>query len=198
MYPKSLLLRIIQEKPQITTYRIAKLAYLFDLACVQVYSQPKSKIPFNWGLYGPYCLDIEKIIGELEDEGKITREHAIITGGKHKGQECVVHSAIENQKTLFSDLDEQIFSYVIKKYSNLSFDELNNFVYATPPMKKAQEKGKRFRQLDLKEKTGMPDVFFDSSFVRKVLNTHTKKTEEKLIPLEEVWNKVKNHSIPRG
>ena len=144
-------------------------------------------MPFYWGLYGPYCREIEESLWELEDESKISKENIYI---EKKGWDCTIHVAKTQENPPLNELDEKLLKYIIKKYSNMKHADLDTFVYSTPPMKKAQRKKKRFKLLDLKTTEGVPKIFYNPSVAKQILESAVEGPKHKRVSLEEAWKKL--------
>ncbi len=187
MNSKDIILRIIKLKPEITTYRVAKLAYIFDLASVQLSGNTKTGLPFYWGLYGPYCREIEESLWVLVDEGKISKENLHI---EKKDWDCTIHEAKTNENPPLNELEEKLLEYILKKYSNMRHDDLDEFIYATPPMKKAQKGEVRFKLLDLQSTEGVPKIFYDPSVAKQILESTVEGPKHKRVSFEEAWKKL--------
>ncbi len=167
MKAKTLLLRIIQKKPSLTRFHVAKLAYLFDLAYVQLTGEPSTDIPYEWNWYGPYSKEIDKRLWDLHNQKKI-KISPYKTSTNH---DCFLHLPIDKTRPRIKAEAERILDYIINKYGDMTTDQLKEFVYNTPPMKEAQKKDMRFEELDLRSHTGIPESLYDTDTARMILDS---------------------------
>ncbi len=187
MDSKVLLLRIIQERPSVTSTHLAKLAYLFDLTCVYVLGKQASDIQYLWWQYGPYTPLIEKFIWELEEEGRI-RVKPYKTRSNH---DCRLHEALDTAVPRFQKAQETVLQMVLKRYSRMTYDQLISAVYKTPPMLEAKKRDAKMEPLKMDSQEGMPDVLKDVEAQKMILRSHKPGTKwilaadviEKLIAL---------------
>jgi hypothetical protein len=191
MRSEDIVLRIIQKKPNITPTRLAKILYLIDLSFVQLTGKRKTQFPYLWHWHGPYCREIDDSLWELLDEGKISRS----TFKPSEDIECTLHESLTDESPQLSETEESVVKYIIKKYANLPFKELLDFVYATPPMQDAQKKQKRFVRLNLKSQTGLPKIIPNKETARMILNSELKDKKHKSIDFEKTWQKIEDRCI---
>jgi hypothetical protein len=184
MMGKDLLLRIIQESPDLPTFHIAKLAYLFDLLCVHALGSMQSDIEYRWWNFGPYSPDLERKLWDLEREGKI-RTFSYKTS---KNRDCRLHSPIEATKPRFSPDQETVLDYVIRRFSGMKTEELKELVYATPPMLEAQKADARMDLLHMDSRENLPEILQDASTTRMAIASH--RPGARWIPAAEVMEKL--------
>jgi len=185
MKANDIILRIIQLRPSLTTFHVAKLAYLFDLACVQLFGEPRSGIHYKWWHYGPYGEDIDRAIGDLENKGKIKVEDYTTM----KMRNSRLHSAVSSRKPKLTSDEEQLIEHVVKRFGFMTTAELKNFVYSTPPMIDAQKKHAKYDSLNLYYRGDVPDAFFNTETVRALLGRE-RKSSLKYVSAEEVLAKI--------
>ena len=140
MKAKDLILRILQTKTLPTT-RLAKLCYIFDLASIQLQGQQKSDLPYKWWDHGPYCQEFARAVWELEEEGKIKREPYKTRTDNY---DCILHLALDKKRPRLSKTDAELLDYVIDRFSRVDLNDLEKFVYSTPPMVEAQKKRHKY------------------------------------------------------
>ena len=175
-------------KPKLPTFNIAKLVYLFDLACVQILGSKATKFPYKWHLHGPYCKEIEDAIWELKDEKKID----IIPYTTKKNYDCQLHVPVEEYSPEIGKPENEILKYIMKNYKSLNYEELKDFVYNTPPMQEAKKKNKRFEPLNLKVKSDIPKHLLNKETLNMILNSEISIREKRLIPFEKAWEKLES------
>lgn len=161
MDSKELVLRIIQLQPSLSRYRIAKYIYLFDLACIQLYGEPKSGINFKWKDHGPYSETIVLMTKELEKEKKIKIN---FLQNYYQDRSCYNHIAVEENTPDYGTNAEKILEYILEKFGKMKKDQLEKYVYNTPPMKKAVSEKLRGVGLDMEEAKKIPPYLNDPEF----------------------------------
>lgn len=186
MEAKNLILAILHRRPKLSTFHLAKLCYLYDLACVQATGKACTDLPYIWHLHGPYCNDFEKANLELQEAGKLNIEHVVT----REGNDCYLHSAITPKPPKLGGLEDELLDFVVARFAGMSTKELGDFVYSTPPMVKAQKRKVRFLPLEMSEKGKAPAEFFDQKTVLALMRSY-KNAKSKYIPWEKVWAKIK-------
>jgi hypothetical protein len=149
MKAKELILRILQLKPNLSTTKLAKLCYLFDLGWTQLHGEQKTELPYQWWHYGPYSKEFERAIWELEATGRI-QETAFKT--THKQYDCILHSAVDTKPPHLGKEEEQLLQFILDKFADWDLQRLLKFVYSTPPMLEAKAKNQQFRRLNMKSR----------------------------------------------
>lgn len=167
MNSKDIVLRIIQLGQSLPTFHVAKLAYLFDLACVQMYGEPKTDLPFKWHMYGPYCEELETVTWELLQEKKIRIDHI----KTYRGYDCVLHYPVAKKPPYIEEKAGIILEYIVKHFSKLSTEDLTEFAYSTPPMIEAQQKKQKFKLLDMKNTKGIPEGLLDPDVIQMLIES---------------------------
>lgn len=193
MKTKDIILRILQKKSPLTTYHLIKLTYLVDLAFVQLTGKIKTNLPYSWWHFGPYCKEFDKTVWELE-ENKNIAINAYTTAKHH---DCRLHSPINKKPPKLNELEENVISYIIKKYSKLNKDELEKIVYSTPPMKEAIKKNNRFKKLNMNCRSNIIDSLFDKETVEMILNSENIE-KVKLISSNDAIRILENKLIEAG
>jgi len=176
---QDIILRILQLRGSLPTFHIAKLAYLFDLACVQLFGEPRSGIHYRWWHYGPWGEDVDRAIGALDDAGEIKiRDH--LTASQRM---CHLHTATTERRPKLTKDEESILKYVVKRFGSMSTERLKDFVYSTPPMADAQRRGALYESLNLYERSGTPAAYYDPAILCAVLQ---KRPTKRLRTAEDV------------
>ncbi len=186
METKNLILAILHRSPKISTFRLAKLCYLYDLACIQAKGKTCTSLPYIWHLHGPFCDDFERANLELQDEGKLKIEHVVT-----KGYECNIHTAMTMKPPRLGDLEEELLDFIVSRFSKMPAKQLEDFVYSTPPMVKAQKNRIRFKPLDMHERGSASAAFFDQKTVISILRSH-RTPRSNYVPWEKTWEKIKS------
>jgi len=186
MISKDVILRIIQMKPNLTTFHLMKMAYLFDLAFVQLSGDVRTNFPYRWHYYGPYCEEIEKTAWDLEIEKKIEIKHHVTK----KGHECYLYKPLERKRPDLSEIEEKVLKYIINKYAKLDTERLKEFVYSTPPMHAALKKNERFKKLNMKIIPEPYKDFYDQETVKMILDSESSIRKGKTVSIDEVWSKL--------
>jgi uncharacterized protein YwgA len=168
MKAKELILRILQIKPNLSTTRLAKLCYLFDLAWVQLHGKQKTEIGYEWWQYGPYSQDFESAVWELEESQKIQKLPYKTTIDKH---DCMLHSAVDTKHHPIGKEEEQVLQYILQRYSGWELSKLLQFVYATAPMKEAQKKKARFKPLNMQSCEGIGEDTDQTEVAQMILRS---------------------------
>jgi len=175
---KEIIINILQEKKSLTKFHISKLLYLYDLTCIQLNIDACTGLPFIWHQQGPYCIEIEKAIWQLEDAKKISIRNYTST----KGHECLIHELIApGTPTNLTEIEKQIIKYLVKEYAPLKYQQLRDFVYATPPMVKAQ-KGKRFEKIDMKAQSKNKNLY--NKEMAQMIFESNNTSRSKYIPID--------------
>lgn len=189
MKRSDLVLRILQLAPKISRTRLAKLAYLFDLACVQLYGKQASDIPYKWHKHGPYCDEIEEATWDLQERKLISVE----AHQTQEGNDCFLHYALTDRSPrIDKELDALLVS-VVKRFAGRPLKDLLRFVYDTPPMKQAQS-GPRFRALDMTAK-GDPGDLLDPKVARMLLESERTPRED-YVPMRSVRDRLRAVPLP--
>ncbi len=185
MHSKDIILRIIQSRHNLPRTNVAKLAYLFDLACIQILGKPKTDFPYQWYYYGPYCKEIDRVLWDLTNEKKIKIEYYRTA----KNRDCFLHSPMQSTPPRLSETEDKILKYIIKKFGSYTTENLQEFIYSTPPMVEAKKKNRRFKRLNLKSSEGVPAAFYDHEAMMMLINSEL-SSKKKYIPAEDVWRKL--------
>lgn len=191
MKARDLILRILQARSNLPTTRLAKLCYLFDLACVQLLGKQKTELPYEWRYYGPHCEEFERAVWDLKESGKIKIE-AYLTS---KQQECYLHSALDNKTPSLGETESKIFEYIISRFGEVPTEKLLEFVYSTPPMVEAQRKKQRFQKLNMKSKEGISARLLDPDTAKMVLAAHEDIRNRKTSSLDAFLKKWEHQEV---
>jgi hypothetical protein len=127
--------------------RLMKLLYLADYEARRFMGRPLSDITYVWHHYGPYDPAVERTVATLKARDVVTEERVIYPNG-HAGY---LYSAgpAPFKAYSFSPAEEAILDYVCRQYSRVQLKELlEDIVYQTEPMLKAQERGERDLDMD--------------------------------------------------
>jgi hypothetical protein len=192
MDAKNLILAILHRKPNISSFRLAKLCYLYDLACIQTRGKACTDLPYIWHLHGPYCDDFEKANIELQEAGKLEIAHVVT-----KEYDCNLHTATTPKAPKLGELEDELLDFIVNRFAGMSAKQLEDFVYSTPPMVKAQKSRVRFHPLDMHEKGKAPAAFFDQKTVLSLVRSY-KTPKSKYVPWEKVWEKIKALPLQRA
>lgn len=147
METQDLVVRILQHHAPLGTTRVAKLAYLVDLAYVQMTGKALTNLPYLWHRFGPYSDALEGALWSLEEKGDIQVESYVT----YQGYDCTLHRPTPSASTAPSPdkTAEAVIEHVVSRFGPLDLRKMLDFVYATPPMVKAKGDGERFVPLDL-------------------------------------------------
>jgi len=191
MKARDLILRILQVRPNLPTTRLAKLCYLFDLACVQLLGKQKTELPYEWRYYGPHCVELERAVWDLKEAGKIKIE----VYRTEKQYDCYLHSAIDNKPPELSKTEAKILEYIILRFSEVSTEKLLEFVYSTPPMVEAQHKKQQFHKLNMKSKEGISARLLDPDTAKMVLAAREDIKNRKTSSLDTFLKKWEHQKV---
>ena len=142
MQASNLILQILKHGPLPTT-KLMKLVYLVDLAWVQLIGRPLTSLPYIWHLRGPYCDALATALLDLVDKHAVTVKYGTTRDGHH----YALYTMAEPPQGGDADV-EKVVTYIVRRFSGMELTSLLEYVYATPPMTKAQQ-GRRGRRLDL-------------------------------------------------
>jgi uncharacterized phage-associated protein len=126
--------------------QIVKLLYMADYESRRYLGRPLSDLNYIWHYHGPFDSEIYSGITNLTNRAIIREEQIPLPSGKtayryYGGDQPVVYN--------FSSLELEILGHVCRTYSTLSLRELlDDIVYETEPMKKAQAEDARGQKLD--------------------------------------------------
>jgi uncharacterized protein YwgA len=188
MKAKDLILRILQARPNLPTTRLAKLCYLFDLACIELLGKQKTELPYKWDHYGPHCEEFERAVWDLEESGKIKIE-PYRTAEQY---DCYLHSAVDNTAPNLGEIESKILEYIISRFAEIPTDKLREFVYSTPPMVEAQHKRQRFQKLNMKSKEGISSTLLDPETAKMILSAREDIRNRKTSSLDAFLKKWEN------
>jgi len=130
-----------------TKTQLMKLLYLIDYTHYERYEQTLSGAQYMRYLYGPYSMDIERALMEMEQTGDVHVEMGISyyegnvyyryypTSGTLRLADALIKRLHEERLELVND--------VLERYAALSLDKLLDIVYETPPMRRARKLGER-------------------------------------------------------
>jgi hypothetical protein len=161
------------------------LCYLYDLACLQATGKACTDLRYIWHLHGPYCDDFERANFELQDAGKMKIEHVVT-----EKYDCNLHSATTTRPPKLGEVEDGLLDIVVNRFGSMPMKKLEEFVYSTPPMLKAQKNRVRFQPLDMREKGNFPGGFFDRKAVIAIVQSnHTPRAN--FVSWDKVLTKLK-------
>jgi hypothetical protein len=144
--------------------RLMKLMYLADHEARRYLGRPISDIKYVWYHYGPYDRSLKTRIGRLRDLGVIQEECVAFP----TGNTGYLYRAGDVSFTAdFTPAEIEVLSFVSKKYMNTPLEQLlDEIVYQTEPMAKAQKKGAEARNkaLDMDVVNGVKARELSASF----------------------------------
>jgi uncharacterized phage-associated protein len=185
MKAEDAILRILQIRPNLTTFHLAKLSYLFDLACVQVYGHQCTDLPYKWWDFGPYCQEFDAASKSLREREAISIEYYRTMSGN----DAFIHSAVEtNPPVDFTAKEENILRAVVERFAGFSTKKLRDFVYKTPPMLEAQAKDGKYESLNMTAGDSLPAHLMDRD-VAGMLSTADQK-RDMAIPLDAFFEEL--------
>lgn len=116
---------------------IVKMLYLFEYYHVQTFGEQYTELQFIRYNYGPYALEIEEIIDSLINNNIIKREVVA-----YSDRTVYLHRIENDEGCLYSpDEDKKIIAdKVIQELSDKDYNDMINYVYSTPPMRKILNK----------------------------------------------------------
>ncbi len=137
--------KITQLRPNITTFHLIKLLYLFDLACLQVKGETCTQLPYKWWDHGPYCDEFTIARKQLQSEGKISiTKMQFLTR-----DEGFVHKDTSGEFVDLPEIEDRLLNHVVRRFGRMSTKKLKNIVYNTPPMRKAIDEDAQYLDLDM-------------------------------------------------
>lgn len=115
--------------------QIVKMCYLFEYYYTQKYGRPFLEASFVRHFYGPFAVEVYRSLDHLVDTGAINEK---------KYNDTFYYSLYNppEEHTLEHTLDDEvkpIADFVVRELSSLSYHEMINYVYATPPMQEILE-----------------------------------------------------------
>ena len=178
MQASDLILHILKHGPLPTT-KLMKLVYLVDLAWVQLTGKPLTSLPYIWHLRGPYCDALATALLDLVDKHAVTVKYGTTRDGHH----YALYTMAEPPQEGDADV-ENVVTYIVRRFSRMDLASLLDYVYATPPMTKAQQ-GRRGRRLDL-----VTTIEQHSDDARAVLEQQLADTGKR-VPGDDVLRKLR-------
>lgn len=127
--------------------RLMKLLYLADYEARRYLGRPLSGIKYVWHFYGPYEPKLPEWIDSLKGSGVIVEEPMTYPSGVTG---YLYTPGPRSPSASFAPAEMEILSYVCRQYSQVPLrDLLDDVVYQTEPMLKAQEKGAKNQPLEM-------------------------------------------------
>ncbi len=127
--------------------RLMKLLYLADYEARRFLGRPISGIKYIWHFYGPYEKKLTTWITRLRDGGVVVEEAVMYPSGK---EGFLYTAGAKEAPPSFSPAEVEILSYVCREYSRVDLRELlDDIVYQTEPMVRAQKKGAKEKPLEM-------------------------------------------------
>jgi Antitoxin SocA-like, Panacea domain len=127
--------------------RLMKLLYMADYEARRYMGRPISKIKYVWHHYGPYEPGLTRWVNRLKEHGVVVEESVEYPTGQ---QGFLYTPGLIRATQSFSPAEVEILSYVCRKYSQVQLRELlDDVVYKTEPMVRAQKKNAKGQHLEM-------------------------------------------------
>src|SRR6266545_2089339 len=127
--------------------RLMKLLYLADYEARRFLGRPISGAKYIWHFFGPYDPRLSAWIHRLTDGGVLVEAPVTYPSGKSG---FLYTPGPRQVPQTFKPVEIEILSYVCRQYSRVELRELlDDVVYQTEPMLRAQKKKAKERPLEM-------------------------------------------------
>ena len=127
--------------------RLMKLLYLADYEARRFLGHPISGAKYIWHFYGPYEAKLTTWINRLKDGQVLVETPVVFPSGK---QGYLYTPGPTQAPESFKPVEVEILTYVCRQYSRVDLRELlDDVVYQTEPMVRAQKKKAREKPLEM-------------------------------------------------
>ena len=127
-----------------TKTQLMKLLYLIDYTHHEQYGETLSGAQYVRYLYGPYSVDVERALMDMERTGEVHIEVGVSYEGNPYYCYYSTLGTMRLADALIEKLSEErmkLVDEVLARYAPLPLDKLLVEVYETPPMKRARRLG---------------------------------------------------------